>query len=214
MRNPFEDFLRFFDRSTVLGRGPIYLFDLLLVASIALAVYSWYRDESQRTPKHAFLWLSRLFLGGMWFQQTLWKLPPTFTDNPDGVSGGLRFWMGEMAKFAAFEPHRLLVQDVMLPNFKFFAAQVWTIETFIAISLMLGIFTPVAGLLGAAMAANLWLGLYNHPAEWPWTYFFLILVMGLMTATRAGRALGLDALVSTRLKTRAPILRFAAAILT
>jgi hypothetical protein len=30
----------------------------------------------------------------------LWKLPPTYTDNPDG-SGGLRYWMGEMVKWAS-----------------------------------------------------------------------------------------------------------------
>ncbi|MGH9883774.1 MAG: hypothetical protein ACRD6N_20310, partial [Pyrinomonadaceae bacterium] len=39
--------------------------------------------------------------------QMLWKMPPTFTDNPDG-SGGLRYWMGEMAMYAAFKPHGLL----------------------------------------------------------------------------------------------------------
>ena len=36
----------------------------------------------------------------MWWQQSLWKLPPTYTDNPDG-SGGLRYWMDEMAKWAS-----------------------------------------------------------------------------------------------------------------
>jgi hypothetical protein len=26
------------------------------------------------------------------------------------------------------------------------------------------------------MAINLWLGLYRSPAEWPWTYFFLMVI--------------------------------------
>ena len=83
-----------------------------------------------------FMWLARIFIGGMWYQQMLWKLPPTFTDKPDG-SGGLRYWMEEMGKYAAFKPHASLVNDLMLPNFKLFAFQVWAAETFIAVSLPL-----------------------------------------------------------------------------
>ena len=26
------------------------------------------------------------------------------------------------------------------------------------------------------MAINLWLGLYNAPGEWPWTYMFLVVL--------------------------------------
>ncbi len=48
------------------------------------------------------------------------------------------------------------------------------------------------------MAINLWLGLYNRPNEWPWTYFFLILLNGFFLVFRAGRALGLDALIAPR----------------
>jgi uncharacterized membrane protein YphA (DoxX/SURF4 family) len=137
----------------------------------------------------------------MWYEQTLWKMPPTFTDNPDG-SGGLHYWMSEMVQYAAFKPHGAIVNDLILPHFKIFAFQVWAGETFIAVSLMLGLFTRLGGLLGTLMAINLWLGLYNRPNEWPWTYFFLILLNGFFLFLRAGRALGVDALIASKTTSR------------
>jgi len=195
MPNPFYDFLHFVQGSTVHGRIPIYLFVLLLIASLAIAFFNFARNAEQRTMEKIYTWLARLFVGSMWYQQMLWKMPPTFTDNPDG-SGGLRYWMEEMGKYAAFKQHAALVNDLMLPNFNVFAFQVWAGETFIAVSLMLGLFTRLGGLLGTLMAINLWLGLYNRPHEWPWTYFFLILLNGFFFFLRAGRALGIDAFLA------------------
>lgn len=197
MRNPLSDAYEFLFSSTVLGRAPIYFFILLLLASLVIAAYNLARDASQRTAANVYLWFARCAIGGLWFEQTLWKLPPTFTDNPDRVSGGLRFWMTQMGQYAAFDVQRAFVNDIVLPHFKVFAYQVWAIENLIAVSLLLGLFTRLGGLLGALMALNLWLGLYNAPNEWPWTYFFLLLLMGFFIVTRAGRALGLDALISS-----------------
>jgi hypothetical protein len=45
------------------------------------------------------------------------------------------------------------------------------------------------------MAINLWLGLYRSSAEWPWTYFFLIIVQIVFLVQRPGRSLGLDAIL-------------------
>ena len=199
MRNPFTDFLNFLQGGTVWGRTPIYIFILLVLASTAISVYNYWRDPRQRTSRNLYTWLARLLIGGMWFQQMRWKLPPHFTDNlADPLNSGLHYWMKEMAKYASFGFHRALVADVMLPNFGFFAYQVWAAETFIAVSLMLGLLTRLGGVLGALMALNLWLGLYNAPHEWPWAYFFLILLMGFFAALRAGRALGLDAVLAPR----------------
>lgn len=200
MRNPFSDTYEFLFSNTVLGRAPIYFFILLLLASLAIAAYNLARDSSQRTVTSIYIWFARCVIGGLWFEQTLWKLPPTFTDNPDGVTGGLRYWMTQMGQHAAFDVQRAFVNNIVLPHFKVFAYQVWAIETLIAVSLLLGLFTRLGGLLGALMALNLWLGLYNAPNEWPWTYFFLLLLMGFFIVTRAGRALGLDALISSRRK--------------
>ena len=196
MSNPFHDLFQFLQSSTLHGRFPIYVLIALLIASVVIAVFNLVRNPEQRTSAKIYTWLARLFVGGMWFQQMLWKLPPTFTDSADG-SGGLRYWMGEMGKYAAFKQQAALVNDLMLPHFKIFALQVWAAETFVAVSLMLGLFTRLGGLLGALMALNLWLGLYNRPNEWPWTYFFLILLNGFFLFLRAGRSLGVDALFAT-----------------
>jgi hypothetical protein len=65
---------------------------------------------------------------------------------------------------------------------------------------MLGLAMRFGALLGALMAINLWLGLYRTPNEWPWTYFFLIVIQLLFVIYRAGRSLGADALIAERLK--------------
>ena len=191
--NPFSDTLAF------LGRGgwPIYLFWLLLLASVAIALYNL-RYPEQRTPAQVWMWIARLCLGGLWWQQTLWKLPPHYTDNPGVMDSGLYHWVVEMSKYAAFGWHQAFVKNIVLPNFYFFAPQVYATEVIISVSLMLGLFTRVGGLLGALMGINLWLGLYRASYEWPWTYFFLILLQVTLTVLHAGRSLGLDAIFARR----------------
>jgi uncharacterized membrane protein YphA (DoxX/SURF4 family) len=148
------------------------------------------------------MWLARLFIGGLWWQQTLWKLPPTYTDSPDGVSGGLHYWVGEMVQHSAFGIQSWLVEKVIQPNFYVLAPQVYAAEVIIAVSLLLGVFTRLGGALGALMAMNLWLGLYRAPYEWPWTYFFLIVLQGTFAVLHAGQSLGLDAILARREQTQ------------
>jgi hypothetical protein len=52
--------------------------------------------------------------------------------------------------------------------------------------------------LGALMAINLWLGLYNAPGEWPWTYMFLVVLQLIFLINPPGRSLGIDALAWRR----------------
>ncbi len=191
--NPFADTLQFL----IEPEWTTAVFWLLLIASVAIAVVAFRRDPAQRAPKHLWMFASRLLIGAMWWQQTLWKLPPTYTDQEDG-SGGLRFWVEQMTENAAFSAHAKFVKEVVLQHFYFFAPQVYFAELAIALSLMLGLFTRIGGALGFVMALNLWLGLYRAPAEWPWTYFFLILVNGSFAVFHAGRSLGFDALLASR----------------
>jgi uncharacterized membrane protein YphA (DoxX/SURF4 family) len=189
--NPFSDALDFLMQNW----WPIYIFWVLLLGSVGMAVANLTRAPEQRTGRHIWMWASRLIVGGMWWQQTLWKLPPTYTDNPDGVSGGLHYWVGEMVQHAAFGVQSWVVEHIVQPNFYVFAPQVYVIEVIIAISLMLGIFSRVGGVLGALMATNLWLGLYRANYEWPWTYLFLILLQVTFVVYAAGRSLGIDAIL-------------------
>ena len=188
--NPFEDTLEFLTEQ----EWTTAVFWALLIASVAIAVVALRRDPAQRTPRHLWMFASRLMIGAMWWQQTLWKLPPTYTDQEDG-SGGLRFWMEEMTKNAAFGAQAKFVKNVVLEHFYFFAPQVYFAEVLIAVTLILGLFSRLGAFIGALMAINLWLGLYRSPAEWPWTYFFLIVVQIMFVVQRPGRSLGLDALL-------------------
>ena len=186
--NPFTDTFQFLTH----GGWIMIVFWLLLITSLLLAIVNWMRSTSQHTALHVWNWLSRLLIGCLWWQQSLWKMPPTYTDQPDG-SGGLRYWVGQMADNAAFSLQGNFVRNVVEPHFNFFAPQVYFGEVFIAVSLMLGLFTRLGGLLGALMALNLWLGLYRSGSEWPWTYMFLVLLMFLFALEGAGRSLGFDA---------------------
>jgi len=67
-----------------------------------------------------------------------------------------------------------------------------------ALSLMLGVFVGLFGFIGALQIVNLWLGLYSAPNEWPWTYFFLIVLQLIFSFNHYGRSLGVDALLVTR----------------
>src|SRR6266481_4058041 len=71
-----------------------------------------------------------------------------------------------------------------------------------AVSLMLGVFVRLGGVVGALQIVNLWLGLYSAPGEWPWTYFFLLLLMLSFALHHYGRSLGLDAIIVSRLRQR------------
>jgi uncharacterized membrane protein YphA (DoxX/SURF4 family) len=136
----------------------------------------------------------------MWWQQTLWKLPPYYTDHPDQPFGatGLAYWMGLMGKSAAIPQQAEFVNNIVLPHFYVFAPVVYSLEVLTAVSLMLGIFVRFWGVIGALQILNLWLGLYNAAGEWPWTYFFLLLLQLIFAVHRYGRSLGLDAVIVTR----------------
>jgi len=190
--NPIIDAANF-----LTGSALHYVFIALVAISVVIALINLARDPAQRTVNDIATYALRFFIGCMWWQQTLWKLPPTYTDLPDG-SGGLRYWMQKMLDGAAFQFHADLVQNIVLPNFQIFAPIVYATEVLIGVSLITGTWVRLFGLIGAAMAINLWLGLYSAHGEWPWTYFFLIVVMLQFAIMRAGRSLGVDGLFGTR----------------
>jgi len=189
--NPFSDTFQFLTT----GIWPIYVLWGLILISILVALYNLSRDPAQRTGRNVWMWAARLIMGAMWWQQSLWKLPPYYTDNPGVEDSGLRHWIGEMVNNAAFGLQSSFVQKVVQPHFQWFAPQVYAGEVFIAASLILGLFGRLGGLLGTLMAINLWLGLYRASYEWPWTYFFMVLMMGTFTVFQAGRSLGFDAIL-------------------
>lgn len=197
MSNPASDLLAFLTANTgdFLALGAwryllLALFYALAIGSLWLAVANWRDDPGQRRPMTLWIWFTRVMIGGMWFQGTLWKLP-------FGTGNGLHYWTQQMAGRAAFAFQADLVKNVVLPDFLPLNVLVYFAELFFAAALMLGFVVRLAGTLAALFTVNLWLGVYNQrpgdPAEWPWSYVFLIFLCASFAVLRAGRALGADA---------------------
>lgn len=198
--NPFSDALTFLVQpGWITG-----MFWLLLIASTGIAGYAWAKIPGQRGVAHLGNWGIRLLIGCMWWQQSLWKLPPFYTDQPQEPFGttGLAYWMGLIGKHAAIPLQADVVNNIVLPHFYLFAPVVYGAEVLVAVSLILGLFVRLGGVVGALQIANLWLGLYSAPGEWPWTYFFLLLLMASFALHHYGRSLGLDAILVSRLGER------------
>jgi hypothetical protein len=193
--NPFSDFWDFLIGNTPdhneLGSWKylfVALFLGLIIASIVIAVKNWREDPTQRTALHLATWFLRVLIGGMWFQGMLWKLPLPAAD-------GLRYWVEQMGERAAFAPHRELVRDVYLPYLDVLGPIIFLAELAFAVSLILGLGVRLVSTLAIVYVLHLWLGIYRpaSPAEWPWSYIFLAMVMFFFALHAAGRSLGLDA---------------------
>lgn len=194
-KNPFTDVWQFLTAATgdYLSLGNwryliLALFWALLLASIAVAFQNWREDPAQRTGRHVGVWLVRVLIGCMWFEGMLWKLPLP-------VSGGLQYWTEQETTRAAFEFHGTFLKEVVLPSMKVFGPIVFLAELAFATSMILGLAVRFVGVLALAYVLQLWLGIYRpgDPAEWPWSYMFLAMLMFLFVLEGAGRSLGLDA---------------------
>jgi uncharacterized membrane protein YphA (DoxX/SURF4 family) len=198
--NPYSDVVAFLAQPVWTS----HVFWALLIGSALVAAYAFVTIPSQRRPAPVADWLFRVAIGAMWWQQTLWKLPPFYTDHPDKPFGatGLAYWMKLLGKSAAIPVQADFVNHVVLPNFYVFAPIVYSLEVLTAVSLILGVFVRFWGVIGALQILNLWLGLYNAQGEWPWTYFFLLVLQLIFALHRYGRSLGIDAIIADR--ARAP----------
>jgi uncharacterized membrane protein YphA (DoxX/SURF4 family) len=194
-KNPFTDAWQFLTATTgdyaSLGLARylvLALFWALLIASIVIAIRNWQEDPEQRTGRHVGTWLVRVLIGCMWFESMIWKLPLP-------VSGGLQYWTEQETTRAAFEFHREFIKNFVLPNMVFFGPIVFLAELTFAVSMILGVAVRVVGIVAMLFVLQLWLGIYRpgDPAEWPWTYMFLAMLMFLFVLEGAGRSLGLDA---------------------
>jgi len=165
------------------------LFLALLLASIWIARSNWQQDAAQRTREHLATWFMRVMIGAMWFQGSLWKLPLP-------VSGGFEGWTKALGENAAFGFHKWIATNVFVPLLPVINPLVFLTELSLAIAFILGFLVRPMGVIGMLFVAHLWLGLYLHPAEWPWLYIFLIFVQGFFVLNGAGKSLGLDALIA------------------
>jgi len=167
-------------------------FWVILLVSLAIAIWAFAALPEQRTIRHLVRYIVRGVVGLMWWQQSLWKVPPDFDS--------LRHWVDEMIKNAAFPIQAQLLQSIVLPNFTAFGYLIYSLEVMIGISLIIGLFVRATSTIGALMIFNIYLGLYRSDSEWPWTYAFLVLLMVLFAVERYGRSLGADALIAARIQ--------------
>jgi uncharacterized membrane protein YphA (DoxX/SURF4 family) len=169
----------------------VVLFLGLLAAAALIALANWRVDPTQRSRAHVAMCACRVLIGCMWFQGCLWKLPLPIAD-------GFRYWTEQMAQYAAFGFHRALVTNVYLPYLNVINPLVFLVELSFAISLILGLAVPFFAVLATLFSLHLWLGLYQHPGEWPWSYIFLAVIHVQFVVCAAGRSLGLDAYLHRR----------------
>src|SRR5262249_58848519 len=97
-------------------------------------------------------------IGIMWWQQSLWKIPPHY-------DWGLIHWMEEMVEHASTQLQSVLVRDLVLPNIAVFGPLVYAIEVAIAVSLILGVVTRLGAALGALMAITFGWGFTTRRAN-------------------------------------------------
>jgi hypothetical protein len=81
--NPLSDVIAFVTNPV----GTTAIFWLLVVASVVIAAVVWNRLPEQRTLSNLVQWLIRFVMGAFWWQQSLWKLPPLYTDHPEAAFG-------------------------------------------------------------------------------------------------------------------------------
>lgn len=132
---------------------------------------------------------ARIALGVLWFQNVVWKIPPDFGRSSNRFLYG---FLQDAIKYPVFRPYTWVVQHVVLPHFLVFAWFAFVTEAALAVFLTLGLATRFWGVVGAAWALTIALATLNAPAEWNWSYYFMILCHLFVAATAAGRLAGLD----------------------
>jgi thiosulfate dehydrogenase (quinone) large subunit len=147
------------------------------------------------------LGLARVLYGYLWWQQSAWKVPSDDFGRKSG--GGLWYWVQQEIQHPTVAAYRDFLVSVMIPHWTFFGWMTLITETFIAVTLMLGLFTRLGSLAAIGMAANITIGILGVPHEWGWTYVMLIMLPVMFLLTDAGRSFGIDAFVAPLLDRRA-----------
>lgn len=153
-----------------------------------------------RTGAEWFLAITRIIIGYMWFQSTLWKLPPTFGCSPDFAfttdlahpTAGLCDFIGRQATAGSLDFYRAFLTGLVEPNIRLFGLFVYLTETAIALSLLFGFLTRLGGLVGALQSLVIGVGFLGVPNEWVWTYIFMLLINLALAVFAAGRTFGVD----------------------
>jgi len=153
----------------------------------------WLRVTAPLWP----LGLARVIYGYLWWQQSKWKVPSDDFGRKSG--GGLWYWVQQEIQYPTLTAYRDFLINVLIPHWTFFGWMTLLTETFIAVTLILGLGTRLGSFVAIGMAANITVGILNVPHEWGWTYVMLIMLPAVFLLTGAGRSFGIDAFLAPRL---------------
>ena len=134
--------------------------------------------------------LARILYGVLFWQQSKWKVPSDDFGRKSG--GGLWYWVQQEIQHPTLEAYKSFLVNVMVPNWTLFGWMTLITETFIGVTLILGLGTRLGALVAIGMAANITIGILSVPHEWVWTYVMLIVLPVLFLITGAGRSFGID----------------------
>jgi len=91
-----------------------------------------------------------------------------------------------------------VLNDYLIPNSWLFAYGQFAVEFVVfGLFLVLGIFTPVAGLLAAGFQLNLLIAT-SGTTDWPGTYIIMFVLLVAIALGQSGRTLGVDARFAKR----------------
>ena len=138
--------------------------------------------------------LARILSGYLWWQQSAWKVPSDDFGRKSG--GGLWYWVQQEIQHPTLAAYKAFLLDVLIPHWTFFGWMTLITETFIGVTLILGLGTRLGSLVAIGMAANVTIGILGVPHEWGWTYTMLIMFPVVFLLTDAGRSFGVDAFLA------------------
>ncbi|MBI1847652.1 MAG: DoxX family membrane protein [Candidatus Rokubacteria bacterium] len=144
------------------------------------------------------LGLARVLYGVLWWQQSRWKVPSDDFGRTSG--GGLWYWVHQEIQYPTVTAYKEFLVNVMVPHWTFFGWMSLLTETFIAVTLTLGLLTRLGSLVALGMAANITIGILGVPHEWGWTYVMLLMFAAVFLITGAGRSFGVDAFLAPPLE--------------
>ncbi len=157
-------------------------------------VSGWFSSVAPLWP----LGLARILYGLLWWQQSKWKVPSDDFGRKSG--GGLWYWVQQEIQYPTVAAYKDFLVNVMIPHWSFFGYLTLATETFIGVTLILGLFTRLGAFVALAMATNVTIGILSVPHEWGWSYAMLITLAALFLLTGAGRSFGVDAFLGPRLE--------------
>lgn len=88
------------------------------------------------------------------------------------------------------------IQGIILPIRHLFAPFQLVAEFLLGLALLVGGLTALFSLAGIVFLTNTFLATFGH--DWPWAYMLPIGILGVVFLARAGRSLGVDAILLRR----------------